>query len=102
MSTQQPLELINAAVFHSGARRFRNVNVDANAETITVKNMVNGDPITTFKILEVVKQGEAWMAVNDGDASLPPIQIVAQLGCGCSGMKPWTPDADYVAAHVNG
>lgn len=98
---------INAAVFHNGSRRFRNVNVDitgnAPGDQVIVKNVSSGQPISSFEIVETVKSGEAWEAVSlDGPTQgLAPFRLVVQLGCGCSGQKPYTPDPEYLAAHAD-
>jgi len=88
--------LDNAAVFLSNARHFKGVNVDETDGEIVVLNRVNETPMARFQIVEVVKAGEAWDVldpIND-----ERVRLVAQLGCGCSGMRPYQPDASYSGA----
>jgi hypothetical protein len=85
----------NGAVFVSGTRRFKGVNIDVNADTIYVLNRINGEELVHYTIVEVVKDGMAW-DVLDTDGQLH--RLVAQTGCGCSGMSAYTADPTYSGA----
>lgn len=92
--------LINAAVFHNGTRRFRNVNVDITDTQVIVKNTSSGAAISTFNIVDTAKVGEAWDAIAvDAPEGTPVFRLVCQLGCGCSGMKQYTVDESYALRH---
>ena len=92
---------INAALFHNSTRLFRNISVDLTDTQAIAKNPVTGDVLATYNLVETVKAGEAWEALNaDGsNAEAGPFRLVVQLGCGCSGQKPYQPDAEWFAAH---
>lgn len=85
--------LNNAAVFLSNARHFKGVNVDEVDGEIVVLNMVNETPMARFSVVEVVKAGEAWDVLDPFNSER--VRLVAQLGCGCSGMRPYQPDSGY-------
>lgn len=86
----------NCAVFHSGSRRFVGVNAAVTEDEVIVQNRLNGGTIATFKIVDTAKSGEAWDVHEEG---IPDrvIRLVAQTGCGCSGMRPVTEDPEYIA-----
>lgn len=86
----------NAAVFLSNARHFKGVNVDEVNGEIVVLNRVNETPMVRFSVVEVVKAGEAWDVLDP--ANDQRIRLVAQQGCGCSGMRPYVADESYSGA----
>ena len=96
----------SAAVFHNGARRFRNVNVEitgnAPGDQVIVRNASSNEAISTFQIVDTAKFGEAWdaIALDGPTGGLDPFRLTVQLGCGCSGMKPVVDDAEYTARHT--
>lgn len=83
----------NAAVFISGGRRFRGVNVEVTDEEVLVKNRVNGTINARYPIVQTAKAGMAWDIIDDATES--PARLVAQQGCGCSGMKRYENDPEY-------
>ncbi len=83
----------NAAVFISGNRRFRGVNVEVLDGEVILKNRVNGAIMNRYPVVEVAKEGMAWDITDDATNGLA--RLVAQQGCGCSGMKPYTNDDTY-------
>lgn len=85
--------LKKAAVFVSGTRRYRDVQVEIGDEAVTVRNAVTGDPITAFSIDETVKDGMAWDVITEAGGD--PVRLVVQEGCGCGGQKPYQPDPGY-------
>lgn len=111
-TTPKVTPLVNAAVFVHGRRKFKDVNVDITGDKVVVKNMKTGEQMAVYDIVEVVKtynekdgQGAAFdvtiPAPPHGDgaavtaAVTEPIRLVTQLGCGCSGQKPYQPDSGY-------
>lgn len=85
--------LKKAAVFVHGSRKYRDVKVEITPTEVLVKNFVTGQPIESFTIEEVVKDGMAWDVVS---ADTPePFRLVAQEGCGCGGQKPYEADPTY-------
>ena len=89
------LFLENAAFFQNGARRFKGVNVKATADKVQVLNMQTGKAMAEFDIIEVAKDGMAWDVRSDDEPHRERFRVVAQLGCGCSGMKQYQPDESY-------
>lgn len=85
--------LTKAAVFVSGRRIYRDVNVKIKDGTVTVLNGVSNEPIKTYEIVETVKADMAFDATH-GDGT-PPFRLVTQLGCGCGGQKPYEADPGY-------
>jgi len=83
----------NAAVFISGNRRFRGANVDVVDGEVLVINRVNGVVMNRYPVVEVAKEGMAWDVIDDVTRELA--RLVAQQGCGCSGMKPYSNDPTY-------
>lgn len=87
----------NAAVFVSGRRVYKGVNVEETEESIVVKHRVSGETVQEFPIVEVGKAGMAWdVEGEDGQ----PMRLVAQQGCGCGGMKPYKNDPEYTGPFV--
>lgn len=87
----------NAAIFINGVRRIRNVNVSWDDETVSIINRSNKQVMETYTIEEVASTNPnggsmAW-DIRDGRGDL--VRLVAQTGCGCSGMKPYEFDAEY-------
>ena len=83
----------NAAVFISGQRRFRGVNVEQIDGEIQVLNRVTGSIMARYPVVEVAKEGMAWDITDDATDALA--RLVAQQGCGCSGMKRYENDPTY-------
>lgn len=82
----------NAAVFVSGRRVYKGVNVEETDGSIVIKHRVSGDTIQEYSVVDVGKAGMAWDVEGaDGKA----MRLVAQQGCGCSGMKPYKNDPEY-------
>ena len=86
----------NAAVFISGNRRFRGVNVEVVDGEVIVMNRVSGSIMNRYPVVEVAKEGMAWDVTDD--ATNLTARLVAQQGCGCSGMKKYTVDEGYSGA----
>lgn len=82
----------NAAVFVSGHRKFKNVNVEVADDSVVVKNRVHGDEMARYSVVEVALAGEAW-DIDTGDGHRQ--RLVVQQGCGCTGMHPYTVDDSY-------
>jgi len=72
----------NAAVFISGNRRFRGVNVEIVDGEVVVLNRVSGVVMNRYPVVEVAKEGMAWDITDDATNGLA--RLVAQQGCGCS------------------
>lgn len=91
----------NAAVFVQNQRKFKGVNVEFDAESVIIKNRVNGAEISRYSVVEVAKEGMAW-DVADPTAQEPDqlLRLVAQQGCGCSGMKPYKNDDTYTGPYT--
>lgn len=88
----------NAAVFVGGQRKFKNVNVDFDESNIVVRNRVTGDEMSRYSVVEVATSGMAWdvsVPSQEGDSR---IRLVAQQGCGCTGMHPYALDPAYSGA----
>lgn len=85
--------LENAAVFLSGKRRFRGVNVSFENGHVVLHNRVTGNEMIRYSVVEVAKQGMAYDVIDD--ATDAPARLVAQQGCGCGGMKSYTVDPEY-------
>lgn len=92
------LFLENAAFFQNGARRFKGVNVKATADKVQVLNMQTDKTMAEFDIIEVAKDGMAWDVTSESEPNRGLFRVVAQLGCGCSGMKSYHPDETYSGA----
>ena len=87
----------NAAVFVSGRRVYKGVNVEETEDTVTVKHRVTGEVVQEYSIVEVGKAGMAWDVEGaDGER----MRLVAQQGCGCSGMKPYQNDPEYTGPFI--
>lgn len=85
----------NAAVFISGHRKYKNVNVEVEPEWVIVKHRLTGDEIVRYSVVEVALAGMAWdITVSDETRQ----RLVVQQGCGCSGMHPYDESADYSGA----
>lgn len=80
----------NAAVFVSGRRKFKGVNVEETPEAIIIRNR-DGVEVTRYSVVDVGKAGMAWDVMEDAVLT----RLVAQTGCGCSGMKPYLNDEGY-------
>lgn len=89
--------LSNAAVFFKGSRRFKNIDVLITPTTVSVHNRVNGQMMAEWTITDTAKAGEAWDATEM--ATGQEGRLVAQLGCGCSGMKKYDEDQEYKDRH---
>lgn len=90
---------LNAAVFDGGSRRFKSVNVSIASGVITVNNIVNSALMTSYRIIDTAKDDDATGAfdvVEIGHEDGGERKVVIQLGCGCSGMRPWTPNQEYI------
>lgn len=86
----------NAAVFISGRRMFKNVNVEVEADSVVVRNRANGAEMARYSVVEVAKANEAFDIVDT--VSQEPdqrLRLVVQQGCGCSGMRPYKADESY-------
>lgn len=81
----------NAAVFVNGRRKFKGVNVKETSEEVIVTNRANGSEIARWSVVDVGKAGMAWDVQEEGTL----VRLVAQQGCGCSGMKPYKNDDGY-------
>ncbi len=91
--------IINGAVFLNGSRRYKNVDVEYDEQpseplvpVVRVLNRATGTELASYSIVATAKSGMAW-DVEVGDKSY---RLVAQTGCGCSGMKPYKEDQEYL------
>lgn len=96
----------NAAVFIDGQRKFKGVNVNEESNEITIINRVNGQEMARYSVVEVSKVGMAWDIENnlvsqEGEV-VTPTSLVAQQGCGCSGMRPYDTDPEYTGPNYRG
>lgn len=96
----------NAAVFINGQRKFKGVNVKDESGEIVIINRVNGQDMARYSVVAVAKAGMAWDVENktisqEGDAAVPT-SLVAQQGCGCSGMRPYDTDPEYTGPNYRG
>lgn len=82
----------NAAVFLNHQRRLvKNVNVEEIDGDVVVRNRVDGTEMFRWSVVAVAKEGMAWDVEHEGAT----VRLVAQQGCGCSGMKPYANDPSY-------
>lgn len=81
----------NAAVFINHQRKLKNVNVEEADGEILVKNRTSGDVMFRYSVVAVAKEGMAWDVTDEHKL----VRLVAQQGCGCSGMKPYDNDPSY-------
>lgn len=86
----------NAAVFISGRRLFKNVNVEVSDDSVVVLNRANGSEMARYSVVEVAKAGEAF-DIEDAVSQEPGqrLRLVVQQGCGCSGMRGYKVDESY-------
>ena len=90
------MELLNAAVFENGKRILRNVDVKWDESTISIYSRSANRPLVQeYSIEELASERSDSMAwdILDGTGSL--VRIVAQTGCGCSGIKPYEVSDSY-------
>lgn len=80
----------DAAVFINGRRQFKGVSVEFDSDNVVVKTRQSAE-IARYSVVDVGKVGMAWDVTVDGVVS----RLVAQVGCGCSGMKPYQNDPEY-------
>jgi hypothetical protein len=80
----------NAAVFVNGRRKFKGVDVEDTPEAIIIRNR-EGAEIIRYSVVDVGKAGMAWDVMDEATLT----RLVAQTGCGCSGMKPYLNDEGY-------
>lgn len=85
----------NAAVFIGSQRRFKGVNVEFDAESVVILDRVKGAELARYSVVEVAKEGMAWDVEEGGQEPGGRLRLVAQQGCGCSGMKPYKNDPSY-------
>lgn len=76
----------NVAVFVNGKRVTRGVNVEWDEEEVRLINRSNFRPFESFKIEEVAAASDDTMAWDIMDARGQRVRLVAQTGCGCSGL----------------
>lgn len=89
------MKIDNAAVFFGRTRRYKGANVTADDNEVVLVNRVTGEEMARYPILEVAKAGMAWdVTDHDGERR----RLTAQQGCGCSGMRSYTPDEGYSGA----
>lgn len=88
--------LENAAVFVSGRRVHKGVNVLFDDSDVIVQSRVDGTVLLTFPIVAVGKAGMAWDVEENGST----VRLVVQQGCGCGGMKPYQNDPEYTGPFV--
>lgn len=81
----------NAAIFLGRTRIYRGVNVEDAGTEIALFNRIGNEEIARYSVVEVGKAGMAWDVLVDGETK----RLVAQQGCGCSGMKKYENDAEY-------
>lgn len=92
----------NAAVFVSGSRKFKNVNVELTGSEIVVLNRANGGEMNRYSVVEVAKADEAFDIVDPtSQEESARLRLVVQQGCGCSGMRPYQNDPEYSGALPN-
>lgn len=92
--------LKNAAVFINGRRHTRNVDVAWEDDKVIVHRRNRPDLVLeTFDVIETASTGQAW-DIRDGRGER--VRLVAQEGCGCSGIiKPYENDEGYSGALTN-
>lgn len=90
--------LENAAIFVGGQRKFKNVNVDYDESNIIVRNRVSGDEMQRYSVVEVATAGMAWDVTEASQEAGSRVRLVAQQGCGCTGMHPYALDESYSGA----
>jgi hypothetical protein len=81
----------NCAVFLNGQKKMTTVNVLIDGNEVKVMNGTTGVEIDTHSVVETAKVDMAWDILDDGVLK----RLVVQQGCGCGGMKLYTPDAGY-------
>lgn len=84
----------NAAVFVGKGRRFKGVNVEFDGEHVLILDRARGTEQARYKVVETAKADMAWDVEDSGTTR----RLVAQQGCGCSGMKPYKVDDGYSGA----
>lgn len=88
-----PVHHRSASVFLNRRRIFKSERVEVEGSTITV--LRNRSVARIWEIVEVVKDGMAWdVRLPDGRMG----RVVVQTGCGCAGMRRYTPDESYSGA----
>lgn len=83
--------LDNAAIFLGRNRIYRGVNVEETPTEIILYNRIGNEEIKRYSVVAVGKSGMAWDVDLDGKVQ----RLVAQQGCGCSGMKRYDNDPTY-------
>lgn len=90
----------NAAVFLNSNRVLRNVDVEWDESEVRILNRSNHKMMTSYRIEEVASSSEpertmAW-DIKDNKGTL--VRLVAESGCGCSGMRPYENNPTYSGA----
>lgn len=85
------MSMSNAAIFVNGKRHTRGVNVEWDDEEVRLINRSNHRVFETYKIEELAaldtKDDQVETAAWDiKDTRGDRVRLVAQLGCGCSGL----------------
>lgn len=81
----------NAAIFLGRTRIYRGVNVEFTPDEVVLFNRIGNELIERYSVVEVAKEGMAWDVTIGGETK----RLVAQQGCGCSGMKRYENDEAY-------
>lgn len=80
------MELRNAAVFVNGKRFTRGVNVEWDENEVRLINRSNFRVFQTYQVEELAAQTDDTAAWDILDTRGQKVRLVAQLGCGCSGL----------------
>ena len=74
----------------------RNIDVEWDDDKIYIKNRSNKVVMTSYDIEELAGTASDTMAWDIKDARGTLVRMVAQTGCGCSGIiKPYTVTPEY-------
>lgn len=92
--------LKNSALFLNGNRVLRNVDIDWDDQQVRVLNRSTHKEMMSYDIVETAASSEpertmAW-DIKDDRGNL--VRLVAQTGCGCSGMRAYENDETYSGA----
>lgn len=92
--------LKNSALFLNGNRVLRNVNIDWDDEKVYIRNRSTNKEMMSYDIVETAasSDSERTMAWDIRDDRGTLVRLVAQTGCGCSGMRAYENDETYSGA----
>lgn len=78
----------------------RNVNIDWDDEKVYIRNRSTNKEMMSYDIVETAasSDSERTMAWDIRDDRGTLVRLVAQTGCGCSGMRAYENDETYSGA----